>query len=146
MPLARKKNEEALGRSRGGFGTKIHVAVDAVGAPIKLLFTPGQDSDISHGQELIAGCGADIVIADKGYDGHAFVNAVVAEGAKPVIPSRSIAVKPRKLNKRLYRQRNRVERFINRIKHYRRVATRYEKTLQNFSAIVHCAAALILLR
>ena len=145
MPRARKKNEEALGRSRGGFGTKIHVAVDAVGAPIKLLFTPGQESDISHGPELIAGCGAAAIIADRGYDGHAFIDAVIAEGAKPVIPSRSIAVNPRKTNRRLYRKRNRVERFINRIKHYRRVATRYEKTVRNFSAIVHCAAALILL-
>ena len=127
MRRERKKNEEALGRSRGGFSTKIHVAVDAVGAPIKFLFTPGQESDITHGPALIVGSGAEAVIADKGYDGQAFVDVVVAEGAKPVIPSRSTAKKQRRVSKRLYRHRNRIERFINRMKQYRRIATRYEK-------------------
>ena len=151
MLLERKKNldhpsDEALGRSRGGFSTKIHIAVDTLGHPVKFLFTPGQDHDVTQGQALIAGEGAKYVIADKGYDSEEFVDAIITQGSNPVVPSRSNALNPRPLDKELYKERNKVERFINRIKHYRRVATRYEKTVRNFASMVCCAAAMILLK
>lgn len=151
MLLAPKKNrqaptDEALGRSRGGFSTKIHLAVDAVGKPLKFLFTAGQESDIAQAEALIAGEGAKCIVADKGYDSQAFVDVILQQGAKPVVPSRSTNLVQRKVDKNIYRERNRIERFINRLKHFRRVATRYEKTVRNFAAMVYCAAALILLK
>ncbi len=64
---------EALGRSRGGFSTKIHVACDGIGKPVKIILTPGQDHDVTQGPALIKGIEAEKVIADKGYDSAAFI-------------------------------------------------------------------------
>lgn len=85
------------------------------------------------------------MIADKGYDSNDFVAAVEAQGAQAVIPPRSNRKTPREYDKILYKERNRVERFLNRAKHYRRVATRYEKTGRNFLAFWQFASIMILL-
>jgi transposase len=83
------------------------------------------------------------VIADKGYDADDLVQEIHRRGAQAVIPPRSNRKQPRKYSKRRYKTRNLVERFVNRIKHYRRVATRYEKTARNFLAFVHLASFLV---
>src|SRR5262249_46818167 len=124
--------QEALGRSRGGFGTKIHVAVDGVGQPVKILLTPGQDADVTHGPELIEDSEAEKVIADKGYDSDAFVVQIESQGATAVIPPRSNRLAPRSYDREEYKNRNVVERFFSFLKQSRRVATRYEKTARNF--------------
>lgn len=134
---------EDLGRSRGGFSTKLHVAVDAKGQPLELRLGPGEEHDIVRAEELLAEHQPEFVIADKGYDADELVEKLRRRGAKPVIPSRSNRKRPRPYNRRLYRSRNLIERFVNRIKHYRRVATRYEKTARNFLAFVHLAASLV---
>ena|SRR5215469_12813714 len=133
-------DDEALGRSRGGFSTKIHTAVDAEGRPVELVLTPGQEHDICQAPRLLADHEPDYVIADKGYDSDEFVEQVKDRGSKPVIPSRSGRTAPRRLLKRQYRRRNLVERFVNRIKHFRRIATRYEKTARNFLGFLTFAA------
>jgi transposase len=138
-------DDQALGRSRGGFSTKVHVAVDALGNPVKVILTAGQAHDLSQAKELIKDHGPEHVIADKGYDSNAFVQAVEAQGAQAVIPPRSNRKTPRAYDKDLYKERNRVERFLNRAKHYRRVATRYEKTGRNFLAFWQFASIMILL-
>ena len=140
------QDNEAIGRSRGGYSTKIHLAVDARGQPIKFLLTAGQVHDITQAEHLFEGTGAECVVGDRGYDSNAFVSVVTDRGAKVVIPSRSNIKTPRPLNKTIYKERNRVERCINRLKQWRRVATRYEKTARNFSSFVACAAAMILLK
>jgi transposase len=89
---------------------------------------------------LLADHEPDYVIADKGYDSDEFVEQVKDRGSKPVIPSRSGRTAPRRLLKRQYRRRNLVERFVNRIKHFRRIATRYEKTARNFLGFLTFAA------
>ena len=86
------------------------------------------------------------VVADKGYDGASVAQAIEALGAEVVIPSRSIAKQPRSIDWNLYKDRNKIERYFNRIKHYRRVATRYEKTANCFLAFLHLTAAMILLK
>jgi transposase len=134
-----------LGRSRGGFGTKLHIAVDGLGNPVKFILTGGQEADINQGKALIEGHDADVVIADKGYDGDDFVEAIVATGADAVIPPKKNRIFRREYDEVLYKERNLAERFINRIKQYRRVATRYEKTARNFLGFVHVAAIMILL-
>jgi len=135
-----------LGRSRGGFGTKLHIAVDGLGNPVKFLPTGGQEADINQGVALIEGHDAKAVIADKSYDGDDFVGAIEASGAEPVIPPKKNRIFKREYDKVLYKERNLAERFISRIKQFRRVATRYEKTARNFLGFVHVAAIMVLLR
>jgi transposase len=134
-----------LGRSRGGFGTKLHIAVDGLGNPVEFILTGGQEADINQGVALIEGHDAEVVIADKGYDGDDFVAAIEATGAVAVIPPKKNRIFKREYDEVLYKERNLAERFINRIKQYRRVATRYEKTARNFLAFVHLGAIMILL-
>jgi transposase len=137
--------DEKLGRSRGGFGTKVHVACDGLGKPVKIILTPGQDHDVTQGPALIADNEAKKVIADKAYDSDDFIADIEATGAKPVIPPRSNRTTDRSYNKKDYKKRNVVERFINAVKQCRRVATRYEKTARNFLAVVQFAAIFVLL-
>ena len=136
---------EALGRSRGGFGTKVHVACDGLGKPVKIILTPGQDHDVTQGPALIAGSSAEKIIADKGYDSDAFIAEIESRNAEAVIPPRSNRLEERAYDKDEYKKRNVVERFINVIKQCRRVATRYEKTARNFLGMVQLASIFVLL-
>jgi transposase len=135
-----------LGRSRGGFSTKVHVAVNGLGLPVELQLTPGQVADVTQAAALLHGHDYDAAIADKGYDSDDLVEGIQGQGAEAVIPPRSNRKEPRDYDRHLYQERNLVERFINRIKQYRRVATRYEKTARNFLAFVHVASIMVLLR
>lgn len=126
--------------------TKVHVATDALGNPVRLLLGPGQRHDITRGHELIDGFEPDAVIADKGYDADHLGEAILDAGAEPVIPSRSNRQAPRSHDKALYKERNLIERFFNKLKQFRRVATRYDKLLANYEGFVQLAAIAILLR
>lgn len=84
-------------------------------------------------------------MTDKGYDNSSFAKAIAELGAEVVIPSRSNAKQPRQIDKNLYKDRNKIERFFNRVKHYRRIATRYEKTASSYLAFLQLAATMILL-
>ena len=136
---------EALGRSRGGFSTKIHVACDGMGRPVNIILTPGQDHEVTQGPALIAGAEAKKVIADRGYDSNAFIAAIESRNAEAVIPPRSNRVEARSFDKKAYKKRNVVERFMNVIKQCRRVATRYEKTARNFLGVVQLASLFVLI-
>jgi transposase len=135
-----------LGRSRGGFSTKIHILVDALGNPVKFILTAGQVADVTQAEPLIQGQKAKAYILDKAYDSDAVVGAVNKQGAEAVIPSKKNRKVPRNYDKHLYKERTKVEWFINLIKQYRRVATRYEKTARNFLGFVHVASIMVLLR
>ena len=134
-----------MGRSRGGFGTKVHVAVDALGNPTRLILTGGQAADVTQGAALVAGVEAEHVIADKGYDSDALVETIQASGAEAVIPPRSNRKEKREYDEHLYKERNLVERFLNKFKNCRRVATRYEKTSRNYMAFWQLASIMVLL-
>lgn len=136
---------EALGRSRGGFSTKIHVACDGLGKPVKIILTPGQKHDVTQGPALIANSDAEKKIADKAYDSDRFIKEIESTGAEAVIPPRSNRNAERSYDKEAYKERNVVERFINVIKQCRRVATRYEKTARNFLGMVQLASIFVLL-
>lgn len=140
------QDEQALGRSRGGFGTKIHAIVNGLGLPVNLTLTPGQAADVTEAKSLIQGLELDEVIGDKGYDSKKLVATVEAQGGGAVIPSRKNAISPREIDWDRYKDRNLVERFWSKIKHFRRIATRFEKKAQNFLAFVHVASIMILLR
>ena len=137
--------DEDLGRSRGGFGTKIHAAFDALGNPVAFHLSPGQDADITHAEKVVGDRKPDALLGDKGYDSDAFVATLQKRGIEVVIPSRKNRVVPRAYDKDVYKERNKAERGFNRLKQYRRVATRYEKRSRNFLGMVLVAAITILL-
>ena len=137
--------DQALGRSRGGFGTKVHIAVDALGNPVRLILTSGQAADVTQGEALIADIEVENVVADKGYDSDKPVGAIESSGAVAVIPPRSNRKQKREYDSHLYKDRNLIERFINRVKQCRRIATRYEKTARNYLAFWQLASIMVLL-
>ena len=106
---------QALGRSRGGFSTKIHVSVDGLGNPLRFILTGGQQHDITQAEELIAGYAGEHVLADKGYDAQEFRQHILELGMMPVIPPRSNRKAPADYDRHLYRERHLVECFINKI-------------------------------
>ncbi len=142
----RGQGGQALGRSRGGFSTKIHIAVDALGNPVEFVLTAGQEADVTQAEPLIRRHQADAYILDKAYDSDAVVRAAQRQGGEAVIPPKKNRKVTRDYDKHLYQERKKVEWFINLLKQYRRVATRYEKTARNFLGFVHLASILILLR
>jgi transposase len=117
-----------------------------LGNPVRFILTPGQEADINQGAALIEGLDAEAVLGDKGYDSDAFVSRIQSGGAEAVIPPRANRKEPREYDENVYKERNKVERFINLIKQYRRVATRYEKTARNFLAFIQVASIMVLLR
>jgi len=136
---------EALGRSRGGFSTKVHVACDGLGHPVKIILTPGQNHDSTQAANLLAGSQATKIIADKGYDTNAIIAHIESQGAEAVIPPLSNRLEQRSYDKEEYKKRNVVERFMNLIKQCRRVATRYEKTARNFLGVIAFVTSFVLL-
>ena len=139
-------NQQALGRSRGGFSTKLHVLVNGLGLPVDFKLTPGQTADITQAEALLQDHDFEMVLGDKGFDSKKLIDYIKSRGAEPVIPPRSNLKDQREFDQHLYKERNLVERFINRIKQFRRVATRYEKTARNFLAFVQVAAITVLLQ
>ena len=140
------QGDQALGRSRGGFGTKIHAAVSGLMLPVRILLTAGQEADVTQAEQLIEGLPIEVVIGDKGYDSDKLVRVIEAKGAKAVIPPRSNRIEQRGYDEEQYKDRNLGERFWQKIEQFRRVATRYEKTARNFLAFVHVASIMVLLR
>ena len=137
----KKAGPQALGRSRGGLSTKLHFAIDAQANPLRMILTAGQVADIECAHHLIETLPLKALIADKGYDANALVHSVEATGAQVVIPPRSNRLVQRSYNRRLYRHRNMIERFFNRIKHFRRIATRYDKLAISYMAFVRIVCA-----
>jgi transposase len=134
--------DQAIGRSRGGRTTKIHGLSDPFCRPVVLHLSAGQRADIAVAPEVLALAPAmSALIGDKGYDGDELRAAIIARGAKPVIPNKSNRVVLHPFNKRLYKGRNVIERCFCRLKDFRRIATRYDKLARNFLAAVHLAAA-----
>lgn len=114
---------------------------DAVGRPLRFILTGGQRNDCTQAEALLDGFKADYVLADKGYDSDEIIQIILQKGAAPVIPPRSNRKMPRPYDKTLYKQRNLIERAFNKLKHCRRIATRYDRKAQNFLAFIYLAAA-----
>jgi transposase len=134
-----------MGRSRGGLTTKIHVLVNEWGLPLNIHLTPGQAHDGPVAplllDELQPG---QAVLADKAYDANHIRGLIWEKGAEAVIPSKSDRKIPVPFDRDLYRQRNKVERFIGRIKKsFRRISTRYDKTSDAFLAFIKLATVRI---
>jgi len=137
---------QALGRSRGGFSTKIHLKTDLDGNPLDFHLTGGEVSDSTQ-FETSLDIGPRIAMTDKGYDSEANRAAALARGITPVIPRRENSRHRRRFfPKRLYKLRARVEQAIGRLKRFKRVAMRCEKTDISYSAIISFACGLMLVK
>lgn len=143
--------DNGLGRSRGSFGTKIHLATDGNGLPLNIVLSPGQAHESQFAQRLLDGIGVQrqngsmkrrghAVLANKAYSGHALRNELKNKGIKAVIPRKSNEKMTldgcSQLDRNAYHNRNVVERYFGRLKEYRRIATRYDKTARNYLAMV----------
>ena len=126
--------------------TKIHVVVDALGNPLALSLTGGQVHDVTQAQTLAAQVEPEAMLADKGYDADSFIESLKVRKIRPVIPPKANRKIQRNCDFALYAERNLVERFFNFIKHFRGIATRYEKTARNFLAGLHLVCALAWLK
>jgi transposase len=120
--------------------------VRGLGLPVRFIVTGGQAHDITQAHQLIEGLEAEAVIADTAYDADHFREAIAAGAAQAVIPSNPSRSQRLPFDKGLYRERQLVECCINKLKHFRRIATRYEKTAANFIAMILIAAIAIWLR
>ena len=138
----------ALGRSRGGFTSKIHARCDNQGLPLGFILTGGEASDYTAAEPLMALPGATpkALPADKGYDGDRFRESLLIRSILPIIPPRSNRKVPEHPDYRRYRDRNRVERMFGMLKQQRRIATRYDKNILSFESFFNLAAARLWLK
>jgi transposase len=144
--LIAEQENEALGRSKGGFTTKLHAVVDALGLPVDVSLTGGHRNDITQAEPLMKDKTPDRLIADKGYDSDAFRAQLVEQGIEPVIPPRAKRKNPATYDEEAYKERHLVENFFLRIKFFRGIATRYCKTATAFLNLVKIACILTWVR
>jgi transposase len=123
------QEKQGLGRSCGGFSSKIHAKVDSLGMPLAFIVTSGQAHEIKQ--------------ADRGYDCDSFRNDLTDKDITPVIPGRKSRKKKVDYDKHIYKERNIVERFFGRIKEFRRIATRYDKTACMYKGALLMASIII---
>jgi len=135
-----------VGRSRGGLTTKIHLLCDGFGRPLRLRLTPGQAADIQSAAVLLAGVQGRGLIADKAYDSDALRTLLAVGRMEAVIPSKCNRKVPIPHNALIYRCRNRIERCFNKLKHFRRIATRFDRRDVYYQSFLYLACALLWLR
>jgi transposase len=141
---ARIGEERAIGRSHGGLTTKIHIAADAHGNPIDFEITGGQVHDAKIAGQLIEKLRGENLIADKGYDSDTIREQVRRQGMTPIIPMKNNSKRPNpEFDSHLYKQRHLVENLFARLKHFRSIATRFEKLARNYKAMVMIACSII---
>ena len=119
---------------------------DALGRPLRLIVTAGQVGDIPQAPALLERQDGEAVLADKAYDSNALRALIAAKGAQAVIPSNRSRRLPIPHDRAAYKHRNRIERCFNKLKHFRRFATRYDRRTIHFAGFAHLAAAMIWLR
>jgi transposase len=138
---------EALGRSRGGFGCKVHALTDALGLPVRFILTGGQAADITQAIPLIKDIGSTgTLLADKGYDANALLDWLEQHEIVAVIPPKAKRKEQRSCDWHLYKERHVIECMFGKLKYFRRVATRYEKKASHFMEMLAFAAVLLWLR
>lgn len=109
--------------------------------PVRIILTGGERNDITQIEPLLCGLRAGFVLADKAYDGQRTMDAIAAAGATPVVPRRTCTTARRPFDAAIYKERNAIERFFSRIKHFRRIATRYDKLARNYKSFLMLVAA-----
>ena len=145
--LKKRSQGEGIGKSRGGFTSKIHAVTDENGKLIRILITNGSVHDSTQAKNLldkIIHKGV-YVIGDRAYDSSEIINYVKENNGIAVIPPRKNRKMQSEYNKEIYKDRNKIERFFNRLKNFRRIATRYDKLVLSFISFIQLAAILIII-
>lgn len=140
------QESEGLGRSKGGFTSKIHAKVDALGNLLKITITAGQKNDITQADTLLHNVFNAYVIADKGYSSKVLRSKIIAQHCQPVIPPKSNALQPWEYDTHIYKERHVIECFFSKIKYFRRVFSRFDKSARNFMAFLSFVGACLWLR
>lgn len=135
-----------MGRSRGGLTTKIHLATDGLGRPLRIILTPGQRGDAPIAPDLLEGLSPHRVLADKAYDSNALRALILEMNAEPVIPCNPTRKRLIPYDFEAYKVRNTVERCFNKLKHFRRIATRFDRRAGYFLSFIHLASAMLWMR
>ena len=123
--------------------TKIHIAVDALGNVLHMLYTAGQVHESTRAEALIAGLPAQNLLGDKAFDSDRFRAHLAQRNITAVIPSNASRARAIPYDAHLYKERHLVECFINKIKHFRRIATRYDKTIASYASFVAVAGCML---
>ena len=135
-----------MGRSRGGFSCKIHLAAEGLGNPLRLALTAGQCHDITQAQVLMDGLECDYTIADRAYAAQHFIDWLIGREIIPVIPPHQRAKLVREYDEWLYRERHLVEGLVNKFKHFRRIFSRFDKLASRYLCFLYFACTLVWLR
>ncbi|MDH2347165.1 IS5 family transposase [Bradyrhizobium sp. SSUT18] len=134
---------QAIGRSKGGMSTKILALTDALGNLVRFVLLPGQRFDTVGVPPLIEGLAFDALIADKAFDSNAIIADLDERGAKVVISQHPRRAQPRAIDEEMYKWRHLIENFFCKLKEFKRIPLRADKTDQSFAAMIHLAAAVI---
>lgn len=144
---APKKNggqkEQALGKSVGGFSTKIHAVVDALGNPLRFILTAGQRGDAPQAIPLLEGFDFESVMADRAYDSDGILRFIAQNEAEAIIPSKKNRTQQRDTDNHSYKERHLVECFFNKLKQYRAIFSRFEKYAHRYMSLLSFASSLI---
>lgn len=138
--------EQGLGRSKGGFSTKIHLKVDALGNILKVIITPGQRNDCTQAKELLDGHIGEFTLADRGYDSDEIRETIKINNSEAVIPPRVNRKIQYHYDEDIYKERHAIECCFNKIKHFRRIFSRYDKSAQAFVSCLSFVGAILWLR
>jgi transposase len=142
----KKAGAQSLGRSRGGFSTKIHLATDALGNAVRFILRGGERNDITQAESLVKDLCADYVRADKGYDAEPFILKLKERNCEVVIPSRINRKEQREIDTHLYQERHLIENQIVKLKRFRRVFSRFDKLATNHLSFIYFASTVVWLR
>lgn len=136
------RETQAVGLTKGGWNSKIHAAVDSAGVPRVLLLSAGNQADVDYAEELLESLDMRIAVLDKGYDSDSLRIWLFERGVTPCIPPKSNRIDPLPYRKSTYRKRHLVENLFQKMKTFRRVATRYDKLAETYFGWVLLAAIL----
>lgn len=141
---ARKGEDIAIGRSKGGLTTKVHMLADAHGNPLEFTITEGQAHDMTEASILVDMTEAEFLLGDKGYDSDPLREQALAKGTIPVIPRKKNSVKANPcFDKELYKARHVVENLFAKMKNFRAFSTRYDKLKRNYASTVAIVCSVI---
>lgn len=140
------QKEQGLGRSKGGFTTKIHALSDALGNSLRFLITPGQDSDVVWASKLLGSVQGTYALADRGYDSDDLRLNLRQKNFIPVIPGRSNRRVKIDYDKHIYKERNVIECFFSKVKHFRHIFSRFDKSARNYQSFLSFTALILWLR
>ena len=137
---------EGIGRSKGGLTSKIVALTDALGKLIRFIILPGQSHDLMAIPALLDPVNFTTLIGDKAFDSDALLDTLTERGVEAVIPPKTNRTHQRTFDRDTYRERHRIENFFAKIKEFRAIATRYDKTASSFAAGIHLVAGVIAAR